>query len=52
MYDMRYEGVWESRGTIIYYLEFIMELSALTVDLVHHIHMLVRTKLDKKNKVI
>ena len=42
MYDMKYEGVWENRGTIIYYLEFVMELSALTVDLAHHVHMLVR----------
>ncbi len=39
-YDLRYEGVWEKRGTIMYYSDLIMELSALCVDFVHHFHML------------
>ena len=40
-YDLHYEGVWEKRGTIMYYSDLIMELSALCVDFVHHFHMLV-----------
>ncbi|XP_071785382.1 E3 ubiquitin-protein ligase AMFR-like [Asterias amurensis] len=39
-YDLHYEGVWEKRGTIMYYSDLIMELSALCVDFVHHFHML------------
>lgn len=32
--------VWEKRGPVAYYTELIFELAALTVDLVHHLHML------------
>ena len=42
-YDLRYEGVWEKRGTIMYYTDLIMELLALCVDFAHHFHMLVGT---------
>uniref|UniRef100_A0A3Q1BFS1 E3 ubiquitin-protein ligase AMFR n=1 Tax=Amphiprion ocellaris TaxID=80972 RepID=A0A3Q1BFS1_AMPOC len=31
---------WESKGTYVYYTDFIMELAMLFLDLMHHIHML------------
>lgn len=40
LYDIRYEGVWERRGMIIYYTELSMELLVLCMDLLHHVHML------------
>ncbi|XP_015837138.1 E3 ubiquitin-protein ligase AMFR isoform X2 [Tribolium castaneum] len=52
LYDMRQEGassvsaneenrVWEKRGPIAYYTELSFELTALIIDFVHHLHMLV-----------
>lgn len=53
LYDMRNEGsatlvasneeskVWEKRGLISYYIELCFDLTALFIDLVHHMHMLV-----------
>lgn len=51
LYDMRHESnssintgeenkVWEKRGPISYYIELGFELTALIIDLVHHLHML------------
>lgn len=52
LYDMRQEGttstitpndenkVWEKRGPIAYYIELGFELTALTIDFIHHLHML------------
>ncbi|PSN50961.1 hypothetical protein C0J52_07636 [Blattella germanica] len=45
LYDMRHGGssggrVWEKRGPVAYYTELIFELTALLIDLVHHLHML------------
>ncbi|CAH0551458.1 unnamed protein product [Brassicogethes aeneus] len=52
LYDLRQEGgmsaanqseeckVWERRGSIAYYTEMGFELTALIIDLLHHIHML------------
>lgn len=54
LYDVRNEGnaatqsndtndksmVWEKRGAITYYVELCFELSALLIDFVHHVHML------------
>ncbi|XP_017785203.1 PREDICTED: E3 ubiquitin-protein ligase AMFR-like [Nicrophorus vespilloides] len=34
------EKVWEKRGPITYYTELVFELSALSIDFLHHIHML------------
>ncbi|XP_022082376.1 E3 ubiquitin-protein ligase AMFR-like [Acanthaster planci] len=39
-YDLRHEGVWERRGSIMYYSDLVIELLALSVDFVHHFHML------------
>lgn len=52
LYDMRQEGsssvstneenrVWEKRGPIAYYTELCFELTALIIDFIHHLHMLV-----------
>ncbi|XP_055504643.1 autocrine motility factor receptor a isoform X2 [Leucoraja erinacea] len=40
LWDLNHEGTWESKGTYVYYTDFIMELKLLSVDLMHHIHML------------
>lgn len=40
LWDMNHEGVWENRGTYVYYTELVFELTALIVDFCHHIHML------------
>ena len=41
LYDMYHDGVWENRSVYVYYSELIFELSALSVDFCHHLHMLV-----------
>ncbi|CAB1322827.1 unnamed protein product [Coregonus sp. 'balchen'] len=33
-------GTWESKGSYVYYTDFVMELALLGLDLMHHIHML------------
>lgn len=33
--------VWEKRGPISYYVELCFDLTALVIDLIHHLHMLV-----------
>ncbi|OWF34775.1 E3 ubiquitin-protein ligase AMFR-like [Mizuhopecten yessoensis] len=38
--DMNMEGVWENRTVYIYYAELVFELSVLSVDFAHHLHML------------
>ncbi|KAM4722027.1 E3 ubiquitin-protein ligase AMFR [Rhinophrynus dorsalis] len=40
LWDVNHEGTWEGKGTYVYYTDFVMELSHLSMDLVHHIHML------------
>ncbi|KAJ8407880.1 hypothetical protein AAFF_G00269240 [Aldrovandia affinis] len=40
LWDLNREGTWESKGTYVYYTDFIMELALLSLDLMHHIHML------------
>lgn len=44
LWDLKHPGTWESKGTYVYYTDFIMELAMLFLDLVHHIHMLVRRR--------
>ncbi|KAG8143919.1 putative Autocrine motility factor receptor protein [Naja naja] len=41
LWDLNHEGTWESKGTYVYYTDFIMELMLLSLDLMHHIHMLI-----------
>ncbi|XP_041124776.1 E3 ubiquitin-protein ligase AMFR-like isoform X1 [Polyodon spathula] len=40
LWDLNHEGTWESKGTYVYYTDFCMEVSLLSLDLTHHIHML------------
>lgn len=42
LWDLNHEGTWENKSSYIYYTDFIMELAILCLDLMHHIHMLVR----------
>lgn len=41
LWDLNHEGTWEGKGTYVYYTDFVMELTLLSLDLMHHIHMLV-----------
>ncbi|XP_028812174.1 E3 ubiquitin-protein ligase AMFR [Denticeps clupeoides] len=40
LWDLSHEGTWEGKGSYIYYTDFTMELTMLSLDLMHHIHML------------
>lgn len=42
LYDVRGGGgrVWEKRGPLAYYTQLFFELSALFIELLHHVHML------------
>uniref|UniRef100_A0A8B9FW06 E3 ubiquitin-protein ligase AMFR n=1 Tax=Amazona collaria TaxID=241587 RepID=A0A8B9FW06_9PSIT len=40
LWDLNHEGMWEGKGTYVYYTDFFMELILLSLDLMHHIHML------------
>ncbi|XP_076069914.1 E3 ubiquitin-protein ligase AMFR-like isoform X2 [Oratosquilla oratoria] len=41
LWDITHEGLWEKRGRYVYVTELVFELSELTIDMVHHVHMLV-----------
>lgn len=45
LWDLNYEGTWESKGTYVYYTDFVMDLTLLCLDLMHHIHMLVSSSM-------
>lgn len=40
LWDLNHEGTWENKGSHIYYTDFVMEMIMLSLDLMHHIHML------------
>ncbi|XP_014662149.1 PREDICTED: E3 ubiquitin-protein ligase AMFR-like [Priapulus caudatus] len=40
LWDFNKKGVWENRGSYMYYTELVFELAALSVDFCHHLHML------------
>ena len=40
LWDMHHDGTWENRNTYTYYTELVLELAALCVDFMHHVHML------------
>ncbi|KAK7115460.1 E3 ubiquitin-protein ligase AMFR-like isoform X2 [Littorina saxatilis] len=40
LWDLSLESVWENRSVYVYYSELIFELSSLSVDFGHHLHML------------
>ena len=41
LWDMHHDGTWENRSTYTYYTELVLELTALSVEFLHHVHMLV-----------
>jgi autocrine motility factor receptor len=41
LWDMYHEGLWENRNNYTYYTEFILEISSLCVQFMHHLHMLI-----------
>ena len=43
LWDMHHDGTWENRSTYTYYAELVLELAALSVEFLHHVHMLVST---------
>ncbi|KAL8566315.1 hypothetical protein ACOMHN_050433 [Nucella lapillus] len=40
LWDLSLESVWENRSVYVYYSELIFELSSLSIDFAHHLHML------------
>ena len=44
LWDMHHEGVWEHRASLVYYTDFLFEMATLTIEFVHHLHMLVRNR--------
>jgi len=40
LWDLNHEGIWESRASYTYYSELIFELTTLSIDFCHHLHML------------
>lgn len=40
LWDLSTESVWENRSIYVYYSELIFELSSLSIDFAHHLHML------------
>ncbi|XP_019849864.1 PREDICTED: E3 ubiquitin-protein ligase AMFR-like [Amphimedon queenslandica] len=40
LWDMHHEGLWENRNVYTYYAEFVLEISSLSVQFFHHLHML------------
>uniref|UniRef100_A0A8C4Q336 E3 ubiquitin-protein ligase AMFR n=1 Tax=Eptatretus burgeri TaxID=7764 RepID=A0A8C4Q336_EPTBU len=40
LWDLAQDGTWEVKSTFVYYTDLIIHLFMLSVDLAHHIHML------------
>lgn len=40
LYDIQCEDLWERKATIIYHTDLSMELLSLSINFVHHLHML------------
>lgn len=39
--EVNHNGVWERRASYVYYTELLFEITALTIDFLHHLHMLI-----------
>jgi len=39
--DINHDGLWETRGTLVYYTDLVCEMIILIIDIIHHIHMVV-----------
>lgn len=42
LYDLICEGSWEDKEACIYYTDFVMAIGIIFLNMMHHIHMLVR----------
>jgi hypothetical protein len=51
LWDLNHEGTWEGKGTYVYYTDFVMELTLLSLDLMHHIHMLVSSPRKSSDRI-
>jgi autocrine motility factor receptor len=40
LWDMHHSTPWENKGAYLHYVEVILELGALGVDFIHHLHMI------------
>lgn len=38
---MHHSGHWENKAAYMHYMELVLELAALSVDFMHHLHMIV-----------
>ena len=41
LWDMHHSGHWENKAAYMHYMELVLELAALSVDFMHHLHMIV-----------
>ena len=41
LWDLNHEGMWENHSLYSHYTDFLLEMVALSVDLMHHLHMIV-----------
>lgn len=41
LWDMHHSGHWENKAAYMHYVELVLELAALSVDFMHHLHMIV-----------
>ncbi|XP_065913736.1 E3 ubiquitin-protein ligase AMFR-like [Dysidea avara] len=40
LWDVNHEGMWENHSLYSHYTDFLLEMVALSVDLMHHLHMI------------
>ena len=43
LWDLHHDGLWENHSIYSHYTDFLLEMIALSVDLMHHLHMIVST---------
>ena len=41
LWDLRQTELWESKGTITYYIDFSFEMCVVSIDFLHYFHMLI-----------
>eukprot|EP00127_Corallochytrium_limacisporum_P002215 Clim_evm3s109 gene=Clim_evmTU3s109 len=41
LYDLRVDGIWESKGIILYYTDFVADVCAHVMTLLHYMHILI-----------
>nr|XP_002127598.1 E3 ubiquitin-protein ligase AMFR isoform X2 [Ciona intestinalis] len=40
LYDIQHDELWERKATLVYHVDLSMELLSLSINFVHHLHML------------